>query len=408
MRRLLAGLDVGTTRTKAGLVDETGQELTRAAVPTPWRRTPAGVETDPEALAAAARSALVTALESAPAGEVLALGVTSIAETAVLLEAKGEVACPSVAWHDWRAAADLELMRKELGREVVGRTTGLGGEQVPTIATLRWLRANVAGARRAVHSLSVAEWVVHALGGELAAESSLASRTGAFAVSRCTWWAEALEWAGIPTGMFPPVRAAGEPFGRAPALGAGLERLSGAVLTVAGHDHPCAAVGTGTLREDQVLDSCGTAEAIVRAVAATPSHDPAAGHPDGVDTGRHVIPGCYALLGGHPLGLVLAPARREPGSAAAGAAAVAAVEEARRLLAGVTRLGGHVAEIRVTGGWSRDPLLRSLRSAAFPATVYPVVVEAGVRGAALLGGLAAGLWASVHELPVPPIEEDPG
>ncbi len=408
MRRLLAGLDVGTTRTKAGVVDEAGRELTKAAVPTPWRRTPAGVETDPEALAAAARSALAAALEGAPDGEVLALGVTSIAETAVLLDARGEVACPSIAWHDWRAAAELELMREELGAEAVGRTTGLGGAQVPTIATLRWLRARVPGATRAVRCLSVAEWVVHDFGGELAAEASLASRTGALAVAECTWWGEALEWAGVPPAMFPPVRAAGEPFGRAGARGGALERLAGAVLTVAGHDHPCAAVGTGTLRQDQVLDSCGTAEAIVRAVAATPSQDPAAGRPDGVDTGRHVIPGCYALLGGHPLGLVLEPARQEPGTAAAAAAAAAAVDEARRLLAGVTRLGGPVAEIRVTGGWSRDPLLRSLKSAAFPATVYPVVAEAGVRGAALLGGLAAGMWASVHELPLPAIEEDAG
>ena len=66
-------------------------------------------------------------------------------------------------------------------------------------------------ARRA---LSVADWVVHSLGGEQVAEASLASRTGALSLAGRRWWAEGLEWAGVSPDLFPPVVQAGEPAGR--------------------------------------------------------------------------------------------------------------------------------------------------------------------------------------------------
>ena len=46
-----------------------------------------------------------------------------------------------------------------------------------------------------------------------------------------------------------------------------LTGAEGAVLAVGGHDHAAAAVGAGAAGEGDVLDSCGTAEAILRATA---------------------------------------------------------------------------------------------------------------------------------------------
>lgn len=38
------------------------------------------------------------------------------------------------------------------------------------------------------------------------------------------------------------------------------------MVTIAGHDHLCAAVGCGAIRPEDVLTSCGTAAALVRGV----------------------------------------------------------------------------------------------------------------------------------------------
>src|SRR4051794_41423034 len=64
----------------------------------------------------------------------------------------------------------------------------------------------------------------------------------------------------------PEPRPAGTPAGTVRS-DSPVERARGAVLAVGGHDHLSAAVGAGADGEGDVLDSCGTAEAFVRAVA---------------------------------------------------------------------------------------------------------------------------------------------
>jgi sugar (pentulose or hexulose) kinase len=465
-RSLFVGIDVGTTLTKAGVVDLKGTELAHAAVPTIWQREPTGGHARPDDLFAGAVAAISEVLEKVPAGDVLGVGVTSLAETVVLVDRGGSAVGPAIAWYDGRAADDHAQLRSDFGAERFGQATGLGTSQIPTIATLRWIMRNVADARRATSVLSVAEWVVYRLGGDLAAEASLASRTGALSVATRQWWTEALDWAGVRHTIFPEVRWAGASFGRAHDLPRGLERLEGTALTVAGHDHPCASVGIGVSQQSQVMDDCGTAEALVRAVPMRPDLDLAAGLPLGIMVGCHVLPGHYSMMGGFPFGLELihvldqfgvashhgltdldAPALAlgllqasvtvgptgvtvgstgvtvgptgsspiftperaggktsvEPERAWWGAVA-SAVAGSRLLLDALERLGGPIAEVRMSGGWSRNPLLMTLKSEVFPELSYPVVKEAGTRGAALLASLTAGAYSDVVEFPETELE----
>jgi len=435
-RPLLVGVDVGTTRVKAGLVDLDGRELARAAVPTVWQRQPTGAQARPEDFVTAVRDVLATVLASAPPGAILGVGITSMAETAVLVDPEGRALGPAVAWYDRRAEADVAEMETALSREVVDHQTGLGTGPIPTVVMLRWLIRAHPELGRAAKALSVAEWVVHRLGGTIGAEPSLASRTGALAISRREWWPEVIQWAGLPQTIFPDLLAAGADWGRVRAAGAGLERLDGATLTVGGHDHLVAAVGSGVSSAGQVMDSCGTAEALVRALPADAGGDPARGLPHGIATGWHVLPDHYCLLAGLPLGIELTPllerlgASRRRGHVSLDDDALAALDgqladdelpaPAREWLAAlgasVTRasaalraleyLGGPIAEVRVSGGWSVNPVLRRLKGRAVPGTVYPQVIEAGARGAALLAGIAAGAFGSVDALPAPPISDE--
>ena len=108
---------------------------------------------------------------------------------------------------------------------------------------------------------------MHRLGGRQVSELSLSSRTGlldlepAGAVRR-----RARVGRTCPTTSSPSVVLAGTDAGRSD--GAALPGTDGAVLTVAGHDHLVAGVGVGVIAPGDVLDSCGTAEALVRVAAA--------------------------------------------------------------------------------------------------------------------------------------------
>ena len=442
---LLVGIDVGTTACKAAVVRAAdGVEVAHGSALTPWTQVPTGAELVPEALFDAAVAATAQACERAPAGQVVGVGVTSMAETGVLLGRDGRPLAPAIAWHDARGEAEAARLAADLGAERFSAHTGLPVRPLFSIAKYAWLRANHPEVRGAVRWLGVAEWVLHRLGGEQMAEWSLASRTGLLDMGRRAWWDEACAWADVPHGLLPDLVQAGSPAGR--AAGDRLPRLAGAALTVAGHDHLSASVGAGATRPGDLFDSCGTAEALIRAVP--PPVAPAdvqwlvAAH---VTVGWHVLPGQHALLGASRAGLALqrfldllgvgeqgraeldlAAATVPPGSDGLAvrdvfgeraaldgigdrsgpgtvwrAALEAVAERAAELRGHIEAVAGPSARLVLAGGWARSPAVRSVKLARLGPFDHPPVTEAGARGAALLGGIAAGRFASIEDLPAP-------
>jgi sugar (pentulose or hexulose) kinase len=444
-QELLVGVDVGTTLCKAAVVRAAdGAEVAHGAAPTPWTEVPTGAELAPERLLEAALAATAAALEQAPAGPVAGVGVTSMAETGVLLDRAGRPVAPAIAWHDARGEAEAARLGADLGAERFSARTGLPVRALLSIAKYAWLRDHLPAVADAVRWLGVAEWVVHGLGGEQVAELSLASRTGLLELERRAWWDEALAWAGMPPGLLAGLVQAGSPAGR--AGGDRLPRLAGAALTVAGHDHLSASVGAGATRPGDLFDSCGTAEALVRAVP--PPVAPAdVGRlvADHVTVGWHVLPGRHALLGASRAGLALrrflallgvdergrealdgAAAAAPPGSrglrvrevfgdrsalegigpdpspALVWRAALEAVTgRAAELRASIESVAGPSRRLVLAGGWSNNPAARSVKRAMLGPFERPPVTQAGARGAALLAGIAAGRFAGVDDLPDP-------
>jgi sugar (pentulose or hexulose) kinase len=452
---LLVGLDIGTTMTKAAVVTPGGEEVSWGSVPTPWRVAPSGTEAEPAHIFDAAVQALGAALDAAPPGRVAGLGVTSMAETVVLLGNDGLPVAPSIAWHDGRGEDEVSELTKVFGGTAFSERTGLTASPMCTLSKLAWLSRH--DGPRLQRALSVADWVVHSLGGEQVSEASLASRTGALSLLGRCWWTEGLEWAGAPPDLFPPVVQAGTPAGRAtlvpPSLSSGpgrpypvaLERLRGAALTSAGHDHLCVAAGLGAIGPAQILDSCGTAEAFIRTVP--PLDGPALGRAvqAGLSVGWNTVPGMYALLAGHLLGLLLervlailgvagpdalaaldaAAQSTDAGSlrvvqegfdtpasilglvataspAALWTAALDCVTEgARRVTGAMGTVAGPAEELFLSGGWAHCTGLRARRKELVPSLRWPAVTEAGARGAAMFGGCAAGLFSGPGEFPVP-------
>jgi sugar (pentulose or hexulose) kinase len=441
---LLVGLDLGTTYAKAAVVTLDGKERAHGRVPTPWHRVPTGAEMDAHDLVRVAVTAARQALAAMPGGRVVGVGVTSMAETGVLLDAAGEPVAPMIAWHDTRGGPEAQEVGRALGPERFSEHTGLPVSRLCTLSKYRWLRAHVPDSARGVRWLNVAEWMVKALGGDEVAELSLSSRTGFLDLGRRRWWEEALRSVEAPSGLLPEPKEAGEPAGRVSTV---IEEAEGAMLTVSGHDHPCASVGADAIRLGDVFDSCGTAEAFVRPV------DPPVG-PDairravagGVTVGWNAVPGQQALMAGFVSGLALtrfldllgvARDRREDLEAAAlsippGADGVsvvkvtedratvegiprsvspahvwrAAVEAVARrgaeLLATIESVAGDSSRLVVAGGWARSPVVRAVKRHFLGPFEEPLVAEAGARGAALIAGIAADVFKGFEDLP--PVE----
>jgi sugar (pentulose or hexulose) kinase len=438
---LLLGLDVGTEFTKAAAVTLDGMERSHGRARTPWRSVPTGAEMDPGALADAAVAAAREALKDAPAGRVIGVGVTSMAETGVLLDARGEPVAPMIAWHDTRGDAEAAEVAEAFGSDRFTERTGLPVSRLCTLSKYRWMRAHLPEAKRGVRWLTVAEWMVRSLGGEDVAELSLSSRTGFLDLAARKGWDEVLEWTEAPAGLLPEPVDAGTPAGRVTRV---LREAEGAVLSVSGHDHPCAMVGSGATRPGDVFDSCGTAEAFVRPVEPPVPPDAirraVAG---GVTVGWHAVPGQLGLMAGFVSGLALqrfldllgvdADRRAELDAAAllipSGAEGVlvrdviadratlegiprsatpahvwrAALEAVARhgadVLATIESVAGKSGRLVVTGGWARSPAVHAVKREVLGPFEEPEVEEAGARGAALIAGIAAGVYSDAFDLP---------
>ena len=442
---LLGGLDVGTTAVKAILITTEGVEVAHGRAPTTWTRTADGVEADPFAITAAAGGALAEALSSVPGAVVTSLGIASMGEAGVLVGADDQPLAPVIAWHDSRDTGQLAALVEELGGQRFCTTTGLPLWTQWSLTKHRWLHENVPSTRDAVRRYNIAEWVARSLGGDPVSELSLASRTGWLDLGAKSTWDEALEWSGAGASLLGDLVQAGTPIGTVTADCA-LQALRGATLTIAGHDHQAATIGAGAFGDQDELDSCGTADAIVRTTFTTlPTASVAALTAAGVTVGWHVVKDRWSVLGATQGGLILqgvmARLGVEPGrlgeldhlaeladpaastvalgpeshdftvsgSDAPGdvwrAATDAVSRQLRDLSEEIAAATGPRRELVVTGGWSNSSALMAAKASALGPLWRTVTSEAGARGAALVGGLAHGTYASYRDLPRPPRTE---
>jgi sugar (pentulose or hexulose) kinase len=435
---VVIGLDIGTTSSKAVVQRAPGHDAYYTEQPTPWHTYPDGrTEIDPHRLTAVAVDLIGAAVGIAGQAmgpfRVRAIGVTGLAESGVLLDAARCPVAPAIAWFDHRGARELDQLARQ-APEFAGafpRTTGLPWSSQASLAKLLWLRAGGhVKAGPAATWLSVPEWIVFALGGDQVREPSLASRTGLVDQDTGAPWPDALEAAGFDATILPAERLAGQPAGRlthecVPTCAAG------AILTVAGHDHPVAAIGAGATGPDELFNSSGTADVLARSVPGTltPAQRQAVVEA-GWSAGRHVLPGTSLLLAGVSGGLLLRRvlaalgAEKEPARTALDRASLdvtdlpaglevtgdgrrqddvvlriqdgatpaaiwaAAVRytttQASRLLEDIEKVVGPHRRAVAAGGWTRMASVRAAKAAALAGLSFSPAVQPGATGAALL------------------------
>jgi sugar (pentulose or hexulose) kinase len=431
------GLDLGTTTTKALIQDVDGRQLSLVEAPTPWQTTSAGgTETTAAALAELVvrtlHCAVLQAEASAGAVRVLGVGVTGFAESGVLLDPHLRPCSPVIAWFDRRGDAQTTHVARrhpDFVREFV-RRTGLPWNSQASAAKLLWFADQGLTATLGHRWLSIPEYVVHVLGGELVSEPSLASRTGLLDQATGKTWLEGASTLGLPAMLLPQTVEAGSSAGavRFPGLPA---QLHGATLTVAGHDHAVAAIGAGATGADELFNSTGTADVITRSLPGKLTD----GQREelvqcGISAGSHILPDTSLLLGGVrgglllrrmltllcagdsaardrldaaaldldalPAGLRVAGAgptgddvelhfRDDAQPAAVWAAATRyTADETSRLLGTLHQVVHPHRRAVASGGWTRMASVRRAKAAAIDHLEFSDVAEPGVAGAAIL------------------------
>jgi xylulokinase len=444
----LLGLDVGTTGARCLAIDQAGRVLAEATAEYPlYSPHPGWSEQNPEDWWEATGTVIGRVAEEV-GHDVAGIGLTGQMHGAVFLDGSDAVIRPALLWNDQRTQKQCDEITEKVGEETLIRIAGnpaLTGFQAPKVL---WLREEEPQAYARVKRLLLPkDYIRLRLSGHAATDASDASGTLLLDLRPRTWSDEILEALEIPRQWLPDVFEGPEATGSVAANVADqLGLRPGIPLAAGGGDNAAAAVGNGIISPGLASCSIGTS-GVLFAHSDSLSADP---------SGRlhafcHAVPDRYHLMGvtlsaGGSLrwwrdvlgaasyedlgqlaalaqpgaeGLVFLPyltgeRAPYPDPLARGAffglsSRHSAAHLTRAVMEGVAfslrdcldlmrQIGTVPTQIRATGGGARSDFWRQLIADVLGCRIVRTVSDQGpAYGAALLAGVAAGVYSNVEE-----------
>jgi xylulokinase len=416
------GIDVGTTGVKAVALSPDGEVLARAEHGYPLSTPqPGWSEQEPEDWWRAA----VAALADLP-DEEAAIGFSGQMHGLVVLDEADRVLRPAILWNDQRTAAECAEIEERVGLARLIELTGNRALTGFTAPKLLWLRRHEPDTYAGIRRIALPkDYVRLRLTGEHAIDVADASGTLLFDVGGRRWSGEVLEALDVPRDWLPAAHESGT------IGGAG--------------DQAAGAVGVGAVEPGVLSVVLGTSGVVFATLPAFAVDEAARLH-----TFCHAVPGRWHAMGvmlsaggslswlrdaigGDYEELVAGAERWRPGTegllfqpylagertphadpSARGAfvglslrhdrgALVRAVLEGvayglRDSLELLRELGVEARTARVSGGGARSDLWLRIVASVLGLPLERTVAEEGAAfGAALLGGVAAGVFSDVGE-----------
>ncbi|MCR4402345.1 MAG: FGGY family carbohydrate kinase [Firmicutes bacterium] len=457
----LLGLDIGTTGCKAAIFSQDGQVIGYSfkeyGYSCPY---PKWAEQDPLEVMAAVREVIGGAVASVTRNDpVTVIGLSVQGDAIIPVDSHMNIIYPAILGMDARTEEECRWLDDKFGAHNIFRHTGMPIHPLNALTKIMWLKNNRPDVfEKTWKFLHYEEFVLAMLGGEPLVDLSMASRTMAFDISAGEWSSSILDAVGIPSEKLGTVVPSGHFAGRiAPELARELGLPKGVSLATGGHDQTCAALGAGVVREKMATVSTGTAEVMgipferpILSDEMLRSKYPCY---------YHVVPGIYFTITlNHTGGLLLRWYRDTFGHLEAREAAESGCDVYDLIISrvpkdpshvlflphlvgsgtpwsdpkskgavvgltlGTTRydvvkgildsltyelkinldtlysLGVEVRELRAVGGGAKSPAWLQVKADVLGVPVATLAVrEAACLGAALLGGLATGVFTSLTE-----------
>ncbi|MBX9962178.1 MAG: glycerol kinase GlpK [Burkholderiales bacterium] len=457
MQTILA-LDQGTTSSRAIVFDAAGRVLGLAQRELPQiYPQPGWVEQDPETIWATQLATAREALSHAgvAAAGVAAIGITNQRETTVVWErATGRPIANAIVWQDRRTAEHCERLRSDGLAGLFQARTGLVLDAYFSGTKVAWILDHVPGARARAERGELAfgtvdSWLVWKLtGGRVhATDASNAARTLLYDIRSRRWNGELSAALGVPKAMLPQVVASSGVLAESDA------QVLGSPIPIAGvaGDQQAALFGQRCVTPGKVKNTYGTGCFMLmhtgERVPESRHHLLATVAWQLGDRTEYALEGSVFIAGAavqwlrDGLGLIAGAAEIEALAASVpdtdgvyfvpaftGLGAPHWDPHARGTICGITRgtTRGHLAraaleaiafqtadilecmqadagvaltELRVDGGATRNDLLMQFQADLLGVPVVRAAnAESTALGAALLAGLATGVWKDAEQV----------
>jgi xylulokinase len=454
----LIGLDIGTTGCKAHVFSEDLKLLASAnreyAVDIPH---PQWAEQDAEKVWTLAKDCLrESAIKANAASSVTALSLSVQGEAVAPVDKDGKAMRPMILGMDTRTEEQNRKLRDSFSAGELFNLTGMPVHTCNTLPKLMWLKEHEPQIwKNAEKFLLYEDFIINKLTGIPVISKCLASRTQIYDLEKEQWSEKILNFLGLEKSRFAEDCPSGDAVGKMRANLAdelGFKTLP--LVAVGGHDQACGALGAGLTRSGLAMVSTGTAEVVEVSMNSPHLNDSL--YQGNMSVYLHTFPGLYVVMtlnqsggfvlrwfrdtfcqneqetarsqGGDAYNMLLIGAGPEPspimllphlagsgtptfdtlskGAVVGLTFATTKTDFAKAILDALTfelRLnldvlkdgGITIDELRAIGGGAKSELWLQLKAdvTGIP-VVVPEVTEAAGMGAAILAGVAAGVFSN--------------
>jgi xylulokinase len=253
----VVGIDVGTTGVKAIALSEDGSVLRRAQHDYPlYTPRPGWTEQDPEQW----WRATTAALDELRLDRIDGIGLTGQMHGLVVLDRHGKILRPAILWNDQRTARECSEIEDKIGLSRLIELTGNRALTGFTAPKLLWLRKNEPETYRQVNRVLLPkDYVRLRLTHERATDVADASGTLLFNVAQRNWSEEIMSALGVDPDWFPPALESPDVAGYT---------ADGVAVAAGAGDQAAGALGVGINRPGSLSIALGTSGVVFAALAA--------------------------------------------------------------------------------------------------------------------------------------------
>ncbi len=206
MQELLLGVDVGTTATKAVLLDSAGHIISqgRAEYPTKYLQA-SWVEQDPNDWWLSFCKAVEQAQSGAPGAQIIGVAISAQAPTLIAVDAKGEPVRDAMIWMDRRAQAEADELASEFSN--ISQLSGNRADPYYVAAKIKWFIKNEpANYQKTKYFLQIPGYLNFKLTGNFGIDSAHASLLQLRSADNSKWSAEVMKFVGVAEDKFPQIK----------------------------------------------------------------------------------------------------------------------------------------------------------------------------------------------------------
>jgi xylulokinase len=205
MQELLLGVDVGTTATKAVLVDSSGHIISQGRAEYPTKYLQAGwVEQDPNDYWLSFCQAVEIAQAGASGAKISGIAISAQAPTLIAVDANGDPVRNAMIWMDRRAQAEADELARQFSN--ISQLTGNRADPYYVAAKIKWFIKNEpANYKKTKHFLQIPGYLNYKLAGKFGIDSAHASLLQLRGADNLNWATDVMKFVGVTEDKFPQI-----------------------------------------------------------------------------------------------------------------------------------------------------------------------------------------------------------